>query len=102
MRKIALLTLAGALSLSACNREPAEEPQAANNMMEVPEESIPANEDEAPAAVPNNTTPAAPVAPPPQVSEDQQMQDDADATGLTARLPDDASGVPTNQVRPAE
>ncbi|MDX3908604.1 MAG: hypothetical protein QHC67_02170 [Sphingobium sp.] len=102
MRRIALFTLAGALALSACDRKPAEEPQPANNMMEVPQETIPADEAEAPAAVPNNTTPAAPPAPPPEISEDQQMQDDADATGMTARLPEESSGVPTNQVRPAE
>lgn len=102
MRKIALLTLASALALSACNRKPTEEPQPANNMIEVPEESIPTNEAEATTTVPNNTAEEPKPAPPPSVSETQQMQDDADATGLTARLPDDSSGVPTNQVRQGE
>lgn len=101
MRKIALLTLASALALSACNRKPAEEPQPANNVIEVPEETIPANEAET-TEVPNNTAAVVKPAPPPSVSETQQMQDDADATGLTARLPDDSSGVPTNQVRQGE
>ncbi|MGK2909995.1 MAG: hypothetical protein ACSLE1_09410 [Sphingobium sp.] len=100
MRKIAFFALAAALALSACNRKPAEEPQPANNMIEVPEETIPENEAEAPVEVPNNTTPAP--APAPKISEDEQMRDDADATGLTARLPDDSSGVPMNQTRPVE
>lgn len=96
MRKLALIVLAGAFALSACNSKPPEEPQTTNNVMEVPEEEIPANEAETPVEVPNNSAPA--VAPP-VVSQDQQTLDDADATGLTARLPDDSVGVPTNQTR---
>jgi hypothetical protein len=49
----------------------------------------------------NNATPA----PPPKISNDVQMRDDADATGMTSRLPDDESTLPgqqDNQSRPAE
>lgn len=98
MRTLAFLTLSAALALSACNRKPPE-PPATNNMIEVPEEMIPANEAPPVVEVPNNSAPAAP---PPAVSQDQQTLDDADATGLTARLPDEDSAVPTNQVRQGE
>lgn len=99
MRITAILTLAAALALSACGSRPDDAEPAANNMIEVPEEMIPANDTPPEVEVPNNSAPAAP---PPAVSEEQQTLDDADATGLTARLPEDDSAMPTNQARPAE
>lgn len=44
-----------------------------------------------------------PVAPPPVFTQDEQTRDDADATGMTARLPDEtAPGQGGNETRPAE
>ncbi|MEA3388368.1 hypothetical protein [Sphingobium sp. CCH11-B1] len=87
MRKIALLTLAGALALSACGKK-AEEAPATNNMVEPPVENVIIDEPDAPIAEPQNNAAATPPAPPPSVSEQQQIQDDAEATGMTARLPE--------------
>lgn len=94
MRKIAIITLAGALALGACGRGESEtqpiENEAIDNEVEVIEEPAPINVVEPEPEV-NNTTPAAP---PPEISEEEQMLDDADATGLTARLPQDDEGLP--------
>lgn len=102
MRNAALLTLAAALALSACGREEREEEApVVNNSAEVPVETI--SEPEAPAPV-NASNVAAP-APPPEFSDEEQMRDDADATGLTARLPDgdsDMTGSTANEMRPAD
>lgn len=107
MKRIALLaTVAATLSLAACSGgdkggepttndvnmtalpdQPAEE---ATNAAEVPTE--------APAAtrIDNSTAEAAP-APPPEVSADEQTQDDAAATGMTARVSRDEGGETNNQ-----
>lgn len=51
----------------------------------------------------NATNVVEPAAPPPTFSQDEQMRDDADATGLTSRLPDEpVPGQGDNQTRPAE
>lgn len=86
MKKFLIVT-AAALAVAGCKREGPSEENSVNivadnayeNMM--PEESVMpvenfgnvANVVEAPA-------------PPPQVNRDQQTQDDADATGMTARV----------------
>ncbi len=86
MRKIALFTLAGALALSACGKKDETE-SVTNNLVEPPVENVIVNEPDAtppPPPVSNNV--AAPAAPAPTVSEQQQIQDDAEATGMTSRL----------------
>ncbi|MEJ7932815.1 hypothetical protein WG907_00905 [Sphingobium sp. AN558] len=88
MRKIALFALAGALALSACGKKHEEEPTT-NNLVEPPVENVIIDEPDAtppPPPVGNNV--AAPAAPAPSVSEQQQIQDDAEATGMTSRLRD--------------
>jgi hypothetical protein len=40
--------------------------------------------------------------PAPGFTEEQQMKDDADATGMTARLPDETPELKANETRPAE
>lgn len=102
LRFAACLTLAAVLALSACNRHRPEEQPETNNVVAEPENitnSAP------PAPIENVVENKAEPAPPPKVTEDQQVQDDADATGLTARLPDgeDGStpGQSANQTRPA-
>ncbi|MEJ7927864.1 hypothetical protein WG908_14000 [Sphingobium sp. AN641] len=93
MRHIALFALAGALALSACGKKEEEEAPMTNNLVEPPADLEPINEATPPPPPAENV--AIP-APPPQVSEDQQTIDDADATGLTARLPS-ADEVPTDE-----
>ena len=88
MRKFALIALAGALALSACGKKEEEAP-ATNNLVEPPVENVIINEpDAAPLPEPQNNAVATPAAPPPTVSEQQQIQDDAEATGMTSRLPE--------------
>ena len=96
MRKIALIALAGTLILAACGKKEEQAP-ASNNMVEPPVENVIVDEPEAPLPEPQNNAVATPVAPPPSVSEKQQIQDDAEATGMTARLPEGGE-----QSRPAD
>ena len=85
MRKFALVALAGALALSACGKKQEEAP-VANNLTEPPVENVIVPEPEAPLPAPSNNAAAPEAAPPPTISEQQQIQDDAEATGMTARL----------------
>ena len=87
MRKIATLTLLAAFTLSACGRTEDDAP-ATNNMVEPPVENVIIEEPEAPLPETQNNAVATPAAPPPSVSEQQQILDDAEATGMTARLPE--------------
>ena len=95
MRKTtALLAMAGLMTLAACHGKDEGPPPADNDIIELdnnetqPPEAPPVIEPEAPTN--NVAEPKAPP-PPPKVSEDQQMLDDADATGLTSRLPDNSA-----------
>ncbi|MET0364567.1 MAG: hypothetical protein ABW169_07920 [Sphingobium sp.] len=93
-----LLAVAGLLTLAACNKSKHEEPvDVENSMSEMNmEEQQPVN---APPVLepeePTNTVAAPAPPPPPPVTQDQQTLDDADATGLTSRLPDDYDGAST-------
>lgn len=109
MRIAALVTLASALALGACDRSEPDalpiENEVIDNKIEVIEEPVPApvNIVEPEPETNNTIAPAAP--PPPKVSEEEQMFDDADATGLTARLPqanDQLPGSNENDTRPAD
>ena len=91
MRKIALAVLAGALALSACGKKEDETP-ATNNLVEPPVENVIIEEPEAPLPPTNNAAQAPEPAPPPSISEQQQIQDDAEATGMTARLDQSVEG----------
>ncbi len=97
MRKIVLLTLtASALALSACGSKEPEAVEIENSEnIEMPEDLTPANETPAPENVTNEVAPAAP---PPAFSDDEQIRDDADATGLTSRLQRNETEAPvTNE-----
>ena len=89
MRKLMFAVLAGALALSACGKKEKEQPEveATNNLVSPPDDTvIDANMVE-PAAPVEESNMAAPVpAAAPKISEDQQMLDDAAASGMTARL----------------
>lgn len=95
MRKLTFAVLAGALALSACGKKHEEQPEveATNNLVAPPDDTvIDANVAE-PAPIEEHNV-AAPVAPPPKISEDEQMLDDAAASGLTTRLRRGADGEP--------
>ena len=89
MRKIAILTLTAAFALAGCNRGP-EEKLPEDNVVEVENVTENANAAVAPPAVNATNATTAKVAPAPGFTDEQQINDDADATGMTARLPDDA------------
>lgn len=61
----------------------------ANNLVEPPVENVMVDEPDAPLPETQNNAAATPVAPPPKISEEQQIQDDAEATGMTSRLSED-------------
>lgn len=90
MRKIALFALCGAIALSACGKKSQDEVPATNNLAEPPVENVIVDEPDAAPEPANNAAPVTPAAPPPDISEDQQMLDDAAATGMTSRLPSQA------------
>lgn len=85
MRRFTLIALAslGALALSACGKKEEEAPEVVNNLVEPPADIEVVNDTPPPAPIENTPEPAAP----PVIGEDQQTLDDADATGMTARIP---------------
>jgi protein-disulfide isomerase len=104
-RTASLLALA-ALSLSACGKKEEEvtENIQENIVTEVPiDEAIPANVDDAPPPAPAPLNVTNTVAPPPAFTDKEQMRDDADATGLTSRLPsDEAPTGAANETQPVK
>lgn len=104
IKRIALLaSAAGALALGACSGgsdEPAAPTGNVENMtpIEVGNESPVAIETPTPTLVDNATATTA-VEPTPTLSADEQTQDDADATGMTARVSRDEGA---NEVQPAQ
>jgi hypothetical protein len=108
IRTAAILTLAGALGLSACNRtsEKTDAVEPENMITELPIENattLNSTEATSPAPEPDNATNTASVAPPPAFSDKDQIRDDADATGLTSRLPVEGTPGPVaNEVQPAK
>ena len=105
LKRIALLaSVAGALALGGCGggKDDAPAPTNAENMtpIEVQNDAATTVPTEAPAAprIDNATTEAAPESAP-ALGADEQTQDDADATGMTARVSRDDGG---NEAQPAE
>jgi hypothetical protein len=95
-----LLALAGLALLAACHKSQEGEMPALNNeaednaivVLNETENSVP-EAPERPRELANAAEPrnVAKPAPPPPVSEEQQTLDDADATGLTSRIPDESA-----------
>ncbi|MCE7796848.1 hypothetical protein LWE61_09790 [Sphingobium sufflavum] len=92
---------AALLALSACGKKPEETPvendivvNEVENVTDAPPPSVVLPEED------NSAKPVENKVAPPEISEQQQMQDDAEATGMTSRLPDEdaqpplASGTP--------
>jgi hypothetical protein len=107
IKRIALLaaTAAAALSLAACGgSDEATEPSTPTNT-ETPIVGEPVNMTELPAteAPPatriDNAATETLTAPAPEIAPTEQVQDDAAATGMTARVSRDEEG---NQAQPAE
>jgi hypothetical protein len=105
LKRIAMLaSVAGALALGGCGgKDEAPAPTNAADMTPIEVENDAANATvptEAPAAprIDNATTEAAPETAP-ALGADEQTQDDADATGMTARVSRDEG---SNEAQPAE
>lgn len=92
------------LALAACSGEPeqpAPEAPDANLTEAMPTpEPLPTEAPE-PVAAPS-PTPTFDAAPPPRVAEDQQMIDDAEATGMTARVTRDRAPTDAETPVPVE
>lgn len=94
---VVLSTISLSLAITACHRDDGDEREE-NAAIEANAANA-ANAMIAKPTPPTNNTAIAPKpkassAPPPEVSDVEQMHDDADATGMTARLPSPDSGVP--------
>jgi type IV secretory pathway VirB10-like protein len=104
MRKLMFVALAGALALSACGKKKEEqhEVEATNNLVSPPDENVIDADTVQPTPVePTNSSNATPAAPP-KISENQQMLDDAAASGMTARLHQGGDGEPVADQAVAE
>lgn len=78
------------LALSACSGGEKNEEVLIDNT-EAANVAMPETDLAAPPAAAENVTNTATPAAPPSLSEEQQIRDDADASGLTARLPDEST-----------
>jgi hypothetical protein len=105
-KRIALLaSAAGTLALAACSggKDESEAPTSnVGNMapIEVENSATPVANEAPPATVIDNATATAPAeTAPSDLTSDEQTQDDADATGMTARVSRDEGG---NESQPAD
>jgi len=103
INRIALLAIAGALALGGCSGgkdEPAAPTSNVENMTPIEAGNTAMVPTEAPAAPPidNATATPQPETAPSDLSADEQTQDDADATGMTARVSRDEG----NEAQPAQ
>jgi hypothetical protein len=96
MKKFLIVSVA-ALALAACHREGPSDENSVNIVADNAYENVMPDESTAPL---DNAMNAANVAeapaPPPVTSDQAQMQDDADATGMTSRTDRDASAGDTS------
>jgi len=90
MRRTWTLALAATLMLAGCGREPdhenTDDTNVVNAIEEAPVDTAPFNDVQAPS-----NAAVEPRASPPDISDEQQIQDDADAAGMTSRLPDESA-----------
>lgn len=104
IKRIALsASVAGALALGACsggNDEATAPTSNVENMTPIEVENTAVVPTEAPTATPiDNVATTQPETVPSELSADEQTQDDADATGMTARVSRDEGG---NEAQPAQ
>jgi hypothetical protein len=105
MRKILAFVIVGSLlALSACKEQPPSNVMFddGNNDSDIPP-PIALNQAYAePDATVVNITNTLPAAPPPAFTDKQQISDDADATGMTARLPGESPYPIDNGAQPEQ
>lgn len=103
--RLAILAVTSLLSVSACKEAPPSNAMFddGNNANDVPP-PVALNQAYAAPEIPpvNVTNTLPPAAPPPAFTDKQQISDDADASGMTARLPSDVAEGSTNETQPAE
>ena len=97
-RTIALFA-ASAIALAACSgAKDSEQTAADTNIVDITEPEAVANvTTEAPPATRIDNTATTEVAPPATLTADEQTQDDADATGMTAKVNRDEAGNDSGQ-----
>jgi len=98
------LALAAILGLAACKQQGPDPDALQENAVEgtAVENAIATNVVEAPPPVAGPLNETNMTAPPPEFSDTEQMRDDADATGLTARLPAQEGDTSSNETQPAQ
>lgn len=102
MRMTVMLAVAGTLVLAGCNGgrhdENVSDENVIDNFEEAPIDVAPVNRAEPllNTAAPENKVEA------PRISEEQQIQDDAEASGMTSRLPDEYPAASPASDRAAE
>ncbi len=96
--RIGTVFAAGALlALGACSSKPeVQDPlnETGANLEANVTEEVPVETNAMPAVIENTTTNESPPQPPAQA--EQQVRDDADASGMTARIPADENTQPAN------
>jgi hypothetical protein len=103
-KRFAFALVIGLISVSACKEQPPSNVmfEDGNNDSDIPP-PIALNQAYAepePSTV--NVTNTLPAAPPPAFTDKQQISDDADATGMTSRLPSDEPAAGANETQPAQ
>ena len=100
-----LFVAAALIALSACGGGEGKENIVESNYVET-NTTVPAENVALAAPAVNVAAPAEKAAPPPAFSDAEQISDDADATGLTARINQSGEtpqpGQTANETRPAE
>jgi hypothetical protein len=103
-KRFAFLIVGSLLSVSACKEQPPSNVMFddGNNDSDIPPPIALNQAYGEPDAPVSNGTNTLPPASPPAFTDQQQISDDADATGMTARLPADETGSAANETQPAE
>lgn len=91
MKRVLIVSIA-ALALAGCSREGPSDENSVNIVADNAYENVMPDESAIPVQNTLNVTNTAEAAvPPPSIDEQQQTQDDADATGMTARVDREAA-----------
>jgi hypothetical protein len=102
--RIAILTIGSLLTVSACKEAPPSNAMFddGNNANDVPPPVALNQAYTAPEVPPVNIIDTPPAASPPAFTDKQQINDDADASGMTARLSSNAAEGSANETQPAQ
>lgn len=93
-----LLTMGALLFVAGCSKKAPEPEPAANESVAITPEPVPVENVPEPETVQETPPPEAKAPPPPEISADAQMEADAAATGMTARIDRsvDTAAAPAN------